>query len=40
MDDLETLLARLDLAEQRQDRVEGELSDDARAQGRAQTMAA
>jgi hypothetical protein len=35
MDDLETLLARLDQAELRQDRVEGELNDDARAQGDA-----
>lgn len=35
MDDLETLLARLDAAEVRQDRVESELNDDARAQGDA-----
>ena len=39
MDDLETLLSRLDAAEVRQDRVEGELSDDARAQGDAAARA-
>lgn len=35
MDDLEAHLARLDAIERRQDRIEGELTDDARAQGDA-----